>query len=210
MSRLVELYPASWRARYGEEMELLLAERPPTARDVVDLARGAVDARLDPQLLGDPARPATPWTHRLPGLLAIAGGVLWIAGFSIFATGGASDAQGWAAILLMVMSLPGGYLGAYGRQIGRGVGAAILSVVLVYLLPWELKVLPTLVGISIVGGGILALAAIRASIAARSRMLLVAIAVILPCLLAIPTPAHGWRRSASSRASASTIRCPTS
>jgi len=28
MSRLVDFYPATWRARYGEEMKALLAEEP--------------------------------------------------------------------------------------------------------------------------------------------------------------------------------------
>ncbi|HLA17151.1 MAG TPA: hypothetical protein VJZ72_09660 [Candidatus Limnocylindrales bacterium] len=55
MSRLVALYPAGWRSRYGAEMEALLAARPPTIRDRVDIARGALDARLHPQLPG-PAR----------------------------------------------------------------------------------------------------------------------------------------------------------
>ncbi len=49
MSRLVSLYPIDWRARYEEEFRILLAERPPSARDRIDIVRGAVDARLHPQ-----------------------------------------------------------------------------------------------------------------------------------------------------------------
>jgi hypothetical protein len=50
MSRLVALYPAAWRARYGDEMEALLAAHPPTLADRLDLVRGALDARIHPQV----------------------------------------------------------------------------------------------------------------------------------------------------------------
>jgi hypothetical protein len=43
-SWLVGLYPASWRARYGDEMCALLEARPPGPRARVDLLRGAWDA----------------------------------------------------------------------------------------------------------------------------------------------------------------------
>jgi hypothetical protein len=55
MSRLVGLYPAAWRHRYEAEFCDLLAERPPTLRDRLDIIRGALDARLHPQVVG-PAR----------------------------------------------------------------------------------------------------------------------------------------------------------
>lgn len=50
MSRLLRLYPLSWRERYGEEFLALVLERPPSLADRVDIVRGAVDARLHPQL----------------------------------------------------------------------------------------------------------------------------------------------------------------
>lgn len=50
MSRLLRLYPANWRDRYGDELLALLAERPPSVGDAVDIVRGAIDARLHPQL----------------------------------------------------------------------------------------------------------------------------------------------------------------
>jgi hypothetical protein len=49
MSRLIALYPRSWRDRYEDEMRSLLEARPPTIRDRLDLVRGAVDARVHPQ-----------------------------------------------------------------------------------------------------------------------------------------------------------------
>jgi nitrite reductase/ring-hydroxylating ferredoxin subunit len=45
--RLVLLaYPRRWRDRYGTEMTALLAERQPGWGDLLDLARGGLDARL--------------------------------------------------------------------------------------------------------------------------------------------------------------------
>ena len=58
MSRLLRLYPAAWRERYGTELQHLLLERPPTTRDQIDLARGAFDAWLHPQVRRTTAAPA--------------------------------------------------------------------------------------------------------------------------------------------------------
>ncbi len=49
---LVALYPQRWRRRYGAEMAELLAHQRLTAQLVVDLVRGALDARLHPELAG--------------------------------------------------------------------------------------------------------------------------------------------------------------
>jgi hypothetical protein len=47
--RLLALFPRRWRQRYGEEFEVLLEESDLSLADLVDLARGAWDARLHPQ-----------------------------------------------------------------------------------------------------------------------------------------------------------------
>jgi hypothetical protein len=64
----VRLYPSSWQARYGDEMAALLEDRPPTRRDRVDLARGALDAWLHP-----------PIPSRVPSAAAMLGGGVWTA-----------------------------------------------------------------------------------------------------------------------------------
>ena len=46
MRRLLWLYPRRWRRRYGAEMEALLEEMPPTPGNLLDLLRGAFDARV--------------------------------------------------------------------------------------------------------------------------------------------------------------------
>ncbi len=76
MSALLRLYPRAWRERYGDELLALLEDRPASPLDLVDLARGAFDARLHPQLPGtEPATPErkNPMSDRLPGVAAIGG-----------------------------------------------------------------------------------------------------------------------------------------
>jgi len=46
VSVVLRAYPGTWRDRYGAEMTALLADRQPGWRDLLDLARGALDARL--------------------------------------------------------------------------------------------------------------------------------------------------------------------
>lgn len=52
---VLRAYPRRWRDRYGEEMRALLAERQPGWRDLLDLARGCIDARLH-RLVRPPAQ----------------------------------------------------------------------------------------------------------------------------------------------------------
>lgn len=86
MSALLRLYPRAWRERYGDELVALLEDRPPSPLDLVDLVRGAFDARLHPQLPStQPAKPERkdPMSDRLPGLAAIGGGLLFLAGVAM-------------------------------------------------------------------------------------------------------------------------------
>ena len=57
MTRLIGLYPQTWRDRYEDEFLALLAERPPDPLDSLDIVRGAIDARLHPQVPGSPRPP---------------------------------------------------------------------------------------------------------------------------------------------------------
>jgi len=47
---ILRLYPAAWRDRYRGELEDLLAQRPVRAAELADLLRGAIDARMHPQV----------------------------------------------------------------------------------------------------------------------------------------------------------------
>src|SRR6266498_3918563 len=78
MNRLVRLYPAPWRERYETEFVALLEERPPKALEGLDIIRGAIDARIHPQLPNDISEHAgRAGRMRRAGGLAIVGGVLW-------------------------------------------------------------------------------------------------------------------------------------
>jgi len=50
---LVRLYPSAWRARYADELLAWVAERDLGPLVAVDLARGALDAHLHPDLAGN-------------------------------------------------------------------------------------------------------------------------------------------------------------
>jgi len=48
LRRLIVLYPAAWRRRYGDEFEALLEQTPFTLRALFDVGVSAVDAHLNP------------------------------------------------------------------------------------------------------------------------------------------------------------------
>jgi hypothetical protein len=50
MNWLLRLYPAPWRARYGEEFGTVLASQRASAGLILDVLAGALDARLHPQI----------------------------------------------------------------------------------------------------------------------------------------------------------------
>ena len=193
MSALVRLYPAAWRARYGPEFEELLADRPPTIRDVVDIVLAAADARLSPQV--EPTRIIRRPTvsDQLAGLAAIGGGVTWcLAIVAAGLVGGDVSMPVLIAIGLMLLSLPGGYLINYRRQVGIGVAVVAVSVGALFaqVLPWgPVLLLPALVIFGALGPGALALAAARARIGPRGRWSLL--------LIAMPVPIAGGLMSAT-------------
>lgn len=78
MNRLIELYPRAWRDRYEVEFLGVMEARKSSLADRVDVVRGAVDARLRPQVAGTGSSdPAPARSARVGGVLAVVGGVLW-------------------------------------------------------------------------------------------------------------------------------------
>jgi hypothetical protein len=77
---LLRCYPARWRARYGDEFELLLAERPLGPFDVADVLLGALDAHLHLRGLGAASlhHKGFAMSLRIGGYAAILGGILWL------------------------------------------------------------------------------------------------------------------------------------
>ena len=82
---LLRLYPASWRSRYGEEFTELLLARPPSPRDRFDIVRGAIDARLNPQLVEEPVVRVATVGDRLLALAGVLAGALFTAWASVIA-----------------------------------------------------------------------------------------------------------------------------
>lgn len=189
MSRLVRLYPKAWRDRYGAEFQSLLEDRPPTIGDVVDTVRGAFDAHLHPHLAGSDLEPS-PWTHRIPGLLALLAGAMW-AGNVLFLVFWADRNEDWgsligASTLVMFVSLPGDYMAAHGRRIAVAFGVVGACLVGASMAPWPVLGLFAVVGYLVALGGMLTMAAIRAGIGSVSRWILLALAVGLPVAIATP------------------------
>lgn len=91
MSRLLALYPGAWRARYGDEFADLLAARPPSLRDRLDIVVGAIDARMNPQVPGAADRERAVAGDRAARLLAVVTGLL----FTIWGVVGATAMVPW-------------------------------------------------------------------------------------------------------------------
>jgi hypothetical protein len=81
-SLLIRLYPARWRARYGDEFEAILEARPLGPYDVADILLGALDAQLRLRGRGAGIREGRgfPMSLRIGGIAAIVGAALWTVG----------------------------------------------------------------------------------------------------------------------------------
>jgi hypothetical protein len=108
---VLRLYPARWRARYGDEFAAVLEERPLGPFDVADVLLGALDAHLHLRGLGAASQHAKGFAMslRIGGYAAILGGVLWfvaLAGNAIN-DGAESGAQvlGWVLVAATILTL---------------------------------------------------------------------------------------------------------
>jgi hypothetical protein len=101
-SLLIRLYPARWRARYRDEFEALLEERPLGPFDVADILLGALDAQLRLRGRGADIQKGTGFSMslRLGGAAAIVGAVLFPAGLVLSSLNGGSDPFPGAALML--------------------------------------------------------------------------------------------------------------
>lgn len=57
MNWLLQLYPARWRERYGEEFGVVLASQRASVGLVLDVVGGAIDAHLYPQIQNSNSKP---------------------------------------------------------------------------------------------------------------------------------------------------------
>lgn len=171
MSRLVNLYPRAWRDRYETEFLDLIEARPVSAMERFDIVRGALDARLHPQVrpsvdapIPPPAPEADLRIARRLGFAAVIGAVLWPVAFVVAAVGPIRyDAQGayrdggaaFPILLLAVALLAAGLLGHLIRlppdaRLARGGAMAAIPLLLVWgTAPWLWPI--ALVSIGLIG-----------------------------------------------------------
>jgi hypothetical protein len=129
---LLRLYPARWRARYGDEFTAVLEERPLGPFDAADILLGALDAHLHLRGLGAASEHGRGFAMslRLGGYAAIGGVVLLIIGLAASSADGSDEASPWLALVLagnvlLLVALVG--LSAFqAREYPRLVWAAFL------------------------------------------------------------------------------------
>jgi hypothetical protein len=104
-SFLIRCYPARWRARYGDEFEAILEERPLGPFDVADILLGALDAQLRLRGHGVDAQHARRFTMslRIGGIAAIVGASLIV--IVIALTGGRTEGSDNAATIGLLVAL---------------------------------------------------------------------------------------------------------
>jgi hypothetical protein len=159
MNTILALYPRAWRERYGDELEALLEERPATLLDDLDLVRGAIDARLHPQVRGTMVSPEreTSMSVRVLGAVAAIGGIAWVLGIvSMFIQ--PRDAEGYRdatlaivgfAVGLALIGIALGELGsrtgsASSARMGRAVAAGSVILGVLGVMPWPIFAIPLL------------------------------------------------------------------
>ena len=167
MSAILRLYPRAWRERYGDELAALLEEHPASLADHLDLIRGALDARLHPQVPGVDVAPEQeiPVNQKVLGILAAIGGLVWIVGvLTLFLLPRDPDGYrdfslawfGWAAAAALI----GIALGEIGTRAGSAtsartghiIAAAGLGSAGLMLMPWPVMVVGLFAVQILVGG----------------------------------------------------------
>ena len=104
-SLLIRLYPARWRARYGDEFEAILEARPLGPYDVADILLGALDAQLRLRGRGAGIREGRgfPMSLRIGGIAAIVGTSL--IAIVIALTGGRSEGSETVTTIALLVAL---------------------------------------------------------------------------------------------------------
>lgn len=189
MNRLVRLYPKAWRDRYELEFLALLEARPPRPLDALDTARGALDAHLHPNL-ADGDRSPVPWTHRIPGLLALTGALAWVSAVAAISSGARTPWDPWSllpgGLMLIALSLPGDYLAEHRGRVAAVIGLVVVCIVGGNVAPEPVSTAFAVSGTVALFAGLLTAGAIRAGIAAKGRWIILAIAMGAPLAPTIP------------------------
>jgi len=140
-ARLLRLYPASWRARYADEVLAVLEQVRLDGRGRRDLVRGAIDARLH-------------GSARIPALAGLIAGGSWTwAATNVAGQPAPPDWPGYTidvlplAIVAVVASIPA-VIGCWARRsdaAGRP-GSLAVSIAVLGLLLWAVALAAALTG----------------------------------------------------------------
>jgi hypothetical protein len=154
MNRVLRLYPRPWRERYLDEVADLLAARPPTLRDQVDLLRGALDAWLHPQVTArSSANDDGPIVKPVgAAALAMLGGFLWATGGVVQHVGSYDPMSGYkesggvmiviAAALVTALAAPARTWTMTSPPRGiRRASVAMLVFMVPMVMPWPILVI---------------------------------------------------------------------
>lgn len=203
---LLRFYPAAWRERYGDEFAELLLARPPSLRDRFDILRGAVDARLRPQVgVASPADTITPRDRSAAALIVVAGLLLttWAA-LGVAYGGRWDDAMDTASRSAFEAANAAGLLGSflmacallliasrYDRWIGSAgaVGAVLTGAGLVFA-----SFGGGLAPLFLLGAGTMLFAArIQGQLVGRLSALVITVATMTTIAAFLAVAASGWR-----------------
>ena len=105
---LLRLYPAPWRARYGDEFAAVLEERPLGPFDVADVLLSALDAHLHLRGLGAASQSQKGFvmSQRIGGYAAIVAGILWFIAGGWNAINNGADAGGpWIFFVIVIATV---------------------------------------------------------------------------------------------------------
>lgn len=211
-SFLIRLYPATWRARYGDEFEAILEERPLGPFDVADIVLAAFDAHLHLRGLDAASNRERGFTMslRLGGSAAILGAFLFLTGFVVTSMddsegveafpGAALILAGTALLLLALIGLSSFQARRHPRLIWTafavpaigltlsGIGIIAMASLgdgpfLAGLSPWDIWILGVVA--TVVGSGLFAIATYRTGALPRpaAGMLAVGSALLLGVMI---------------------------
>ena len=214
-SLLIRCYPARWRARYGDEFEAILEERPLGPFDVADVLLGALDARLrwrGRRAASSQGRGFT-MTLRIGGIAGILGAALLV-GAAVstmdvaterFAT--ALAVAGMLALLLALVGVSAFQSRSHPRLVWTAFGLCAFATVtnLVGVLglmgladlsgPWDVlagAVFAVGVFAGLIGFSLFGIATLWARVLSRSGAILLAVAPMM-WLLAFVVAFGDWR-----------------
>ena len=197
MSGLIRLYPRAWRERYGDEFLALIAERPPTLRDRVDIVRGALDARLSPQLPGSDLLPDRTGFVPLAGVLSFTMGIILAVNGPVYYDEYGPYRDGAAAWPFVVLAMLAMALAMYRlvthlpghARAARVIAAAAIACGLLWsMAPW---LLPLLAG-CLIGVAVVAASSSRAGVWPTSLTVLLFVLAMIPIATIVIMLSQPW------------------